>query len=857
MDFYYVYSKLFLEFSACIYNIILQIFLTFRYNGNSRSNMFFRRLINYVIYATSFDIASTLIISSFNNINYGLALVMYCLQTVLTIFVSYYLSCYTEIYIYGNEKKTKLHIFNQIFLYGILSVLLFYIITSLLLSYHPAGNNFLPPLLKRLLETIIPLYYTFYSMGLIFFNWKKYKRAIFTAIMISYTFFLFGLLLEIFLGKVLRIGYLGLSLGLFILFFTVEFPDYNRMMSTLSDLSKAKKEANLANEAKSTFLSNMSHEIRTPLNAILGLDEIIIRQSNDPEIHKYAMDIHNAGQSLLSIINDILDFSKIEAQKLEILPGEYALSSIINDLNNMVKPKIKEKNLTYKLNIDPTIPSVLYGDSVRIKQIILNLLTNAIKYTPSGSILFSIKTIERDEITTTLHVSIKDSGIGMKKSDMEKLFSPFERLEEKRNRTIEGSGLGITIVSRLLALMNSSLEVKSVYNQGSEFSFKLAQRIIDPEPIGESYINYATKTDDLYKIQIQAPFATILAVDDTEMNLVVLKGLLKSTKIQIDTATSGMEMLTMITKKHYDLIFIDHRMPIMDGVEALHQMDTFPHLCKDTPCIILTANVIQGAKEQYISEGFVDYLSKPINTARLENVIIQHLDNSKIIYPDDIGYENYENTKNNSLSNIKQSTISTDTIGEVYENIVDGISFDEAQKNCGTVELWLESTKTFYKTIPSLAKELTEYLDNEDIENYTIKVHALKSSARLIGAMELSHKALKLENYGNEGNIDKIKELSPAMIVELESYIDKLSVLCPKIDESVKESISVSDLNNAYNDILECLEAFDFTIAENILNSLEKYKLPENEETFFKELSDCILFVKRDEAIKILKDRKN
>ncbi len=853
MEFFNIYSKLFLEFSACLYNIILLIFLYLRYNATSKSSAFYRKLVYYVIYATSFDIASTIIISNFKQINYGLALIMYCLQHVLMIFVSYYLSSYTETYLYGTQTAFTLHTFNRILLYWILTILLFFIVVSLFFSYHPLDNNFLPPVFARWIETIIPLYYTSYSMGLIIFNWHKYNHTIFVTILVSYTIFFIGLLLEIFLGNILRIGYLGLSVGLYILFFSVEFPDYNRMILTLNELEKAKKEANLANEAKTTFLSNMSHEIRTPLNAILGLDEIIIRQSNDPEIHKYAMNIHNAGQSLLSIINDILDFSKIEAQKLEILPGEYALSSIINDLNNMIMPKVKEKNLTYKIEIDSDIPSVLYGDSVRIKQILLNLLTNAVKYTPSGEILFSIKILERDGITTTLLFSVKDTGMGMKKSDMDKLFSPFERLEEKRNKTIEGSGLGITIVSKLLALMNSSLEVKSVYNEGSEFSFKLTQRIIDPEAIGNSYIDYDGTKTDIYQIQIQAPTATILAVDDTEMNLIVFKGLLKNTRMKIDTALSGLEMLSMITKKHYDLIFIDHRMPIMDGVEALHQMSTFPHLCKDTPCIALTANVIQGAKEQYISEGFVDYLSKPINSARLENVIVQNLNKSMILHPNDIGYITCEKI---SDSNLNQHENTTDRISKIYENIIDGISFDEAQKNCGTVELWLESAKTFYKTIPSISSELKNYIEKEDIENYTIKVHALKSSARLIGAMELSHKALALENYGNNGDWEKIKELSPSMLKELESYTTNLSALCPEIDESVKEKISLKDLNNAYKDILECIEVFDFTLAESIFNSLEKYKLPDGEEEFFKKLSDCILFLKRDEAIKILIDRK-
>ncbi len=380
------------------------------------------------------------------------------------------------------------------------------------------------------------------------------------------------------------------------------------------------------NKAKTVFISNMSHEIRTPINAVLGMDEMILREAVDDNIRSYAYDIKNAGKMLLSIINDILDYSKIESGKMEIIPVEYQLGTLIYDVNNLISVKIKEKDLTFHLDIDPNLPSTLYGDEVRIKQILINILTNAVKYTEKGNVTLNIRCEQIDKENTNLYVKVQDTGIGMKKEDMKNLFTQFQRLDEKRNRYIEGTGLGMSIVISLLEQMNSKLEVDSVYGQGSTFSFVLPQKVIDNTPIKDFDVTKQMQSrKKVYKPLVHAPNAHILGVDDNHVNLTILKGLLKQTKVQFDYVLSGKECLKKITETHYDLIFLDHLMPEMDGIETIDHIRKMGAEFENLPVIALTANVMSGAKERYMNAGFSDFLEKPIAPEKLEEVLRTYL----------------------------------------------------------------------------------------------------------------------------------------------------------------------------------------------------------------------------------------
>ncbi|MBR5649566.1 response regulator [Pseudobutyrivibrio sp.] len=395
-------------------------------------------------------------------------------------------------------------------------------------------------------------------------------------------------------------------------------------------LAVAAEAANQANEAKSYFLSTMSHDIRTPMNAIIGMNEMILRDGKDDNVLMYSENIRAAGNTLLGIINDILDFSKIEAGKMEIIEVDYNFASLLNDIVNMVQRKADEKQLTFKLDVDKNIPRCLRGDEIRIKQVITNILSNAVKYTKEGSVTFSINSTKCDDSPdyVNLHVSVADTGIGIKEEDLDKLFEAFERIEEKKNRNIEGTGLGMAIAQSFLNMMGSKIQVESQYGVGSVFSFDLRQRVVKWEPLGEFDAAFKSflKEREKYKVSFVAPDARILVVDDNEINLKVFVNLLKETRMQIDTAESGDASITLFKRNFYDVIFLDHMMPNKDGIETIKEMKA----CTDTPnnktpIICLTANAVSGMREMYINAGFDDYLTKPIDTKKLEGMLLTYL----------------------------------------------------------------------------------------------------------------------------------------------------------------------------------------------------------------------------------------
>ncbi len=533
-----------------------------------------------------------------------------------------------------------------------------------------------------------------------------------------------------------------------ILLFTFDLIDTNKK----AEMSlRAMKE----NKAKSAFLSNMSHEIRTPLNAVLGMNEMVLRESDDPKILQYSENIKSAGNTLLGLINDILDFSKIEAGKIEILPVDYDLSSAINDLMIMIGPRADMKGIALVIDIDKDTPKFLNGDEIRVKQVITNILTNAVKYTETGSVTFRLGFEWLDEKqAVNLIVSVKDTGIGIKEEDLANLFSKFDRLEQERNRNIEGTGLGMNITRSLLEMMGSTIEVESVYGEGSTFSFKLRQKVVDPTPIGDyaAVFQERARRHKKYTEKLYAPDALVLVVDDNALNLEVFRNLIRLTHIQSDMAESGEKCLELSMEKKYDLILLDHMMPGMDGIKTLHRLKSMvgnPNTF--TPVICLTANAISGAREQYISEGFDDYLTKPIDHEKLGEILIRYLPEEKVTY------HLSEETKAEADTEEEEAPEPEELPREILAlQGQDLIDVEAGVENCDTVEAFLMILQIFYESLDEKVQELKDLYVAGDLQNYTIKVHSLKSSLRTIGAGKTGEAAQLLENAGKAEDMEYI-----------------------------------------------------------------------------------------------------
>ncbi len=607
------------------------------------------------------------------------------------------------------------------------------------------------------------------------------------------------------------------------------FSLFSTVLKREKDVQNQKVQAEEQNRAKTAFLSSMSHEIRTPINAVLGLDEMILRESDETAIKNYAADIQSSGKMLLSIINDILDFSKIEAGKMEIVPAEYDLAKMVACIYSMTSTRAKAKNLTFSVNVDPSSPSKLYGDENRIKQCILNILTNAVKYTHNGGVTLNIGTEKVDDKHVSLSVQVIDTGIGIKAEDLHKLCAPFERIEEKRNRSIEGTGLGMSIVANLLRAMNSRLDVKSEYGHGSDFSFVLLQEVVDWSPAGSWNASHLADCGiSMHRQSFQAPKARILVVDDTPMNLTVIKGLLKSTFIKVDTAPDALTALIMAKETPYHVIFIDHMMPNMDGIEMLRELKIHgTEVNKNTPCIVLTANAISGSRRAYMGIGFDDYLSKPIDTVLLESMLQKYIPKELILHPNEEGYVVME--QQSDTTNLNNGD------GDTLMLSLFGLNSVEALKNCGSTQLFSQSIKIFCDDIEEKSKQIEDCTANKEWKNFTVFVHALKSSARLIGAMELSATAAELERAGDnakkgkEEAIAAINEKVPALLAQYRSYKEKLLPLCRNETESVatpKPIIERKVLEDALNALVEAASAFDFNMADSIIAQLDGYTMP-------------------------------
>ena len=558
-------------------------------------------------------------------------------------------------------------------------------------------------------------------------------------------------------------------------------------------LSKAVNVAEEAGKAKSNFLAQMSHEIRTPINAVIGMDEMILRECTDSNIREYATDIKSASRTLLSLINGILDFSKIESGKMEIIPVNYNTAEMIDSLVNMISDRVEKKDLSLVLDIDENLPQVLYGDDVRIRQVITNLLTNAVKYTEKGSITLSVQTEEITDKECTVFVEVKDTGIGIKQEDMERLFLSFERIEESRNRNIEGTGLGMSIVEGILKLMGSSLNVSSEYGKGSSFSFSITQSIIDATPMGEYQRHHEVEYENVKKKNLRILKADILVVDDNDMNLKVARGLMKKLEIIPDLAGSGHQAIEMLRSKHYDVVFMDHLMPDMDGIETLKQIRK-DRLTDDTTVIIaLTANAIAGAKDMYISNGFNDYMTKPIDPDMLEKKLTEYLPKDSYCFEDE-SETGAEKSVEEKIEQTEQAEQTKEVSPELELLRDKGFNIDAALDYAmNDSEFYKDLLKTYIQQYPEKKAIMEEAYNNKKWKEYMVQAHSLKSTSRTIGADELSKLAMIQEGAAQNDDEETIINGYASLIEEYEKVINILSEIIDIDDSSIEEAASDDD----------------------------------------------------------------
>ena len=626
-----------------------------------------------------------------------------------------------------------------------------------------------------------------------------------------------------------------------------------------------RKEAKSAGKAKTDFLANMSHEIRTPMNAICGMSDLLLQTKLTDEQLDYVSTIKLSSDNLLSIINDILDFSKIEAGKMELVPQSYNLLSPLYSLQNTIDVRIGERPLDFKISIKRDMPTQLYGDEVRVQQVILNLLTNAVKYSNQGHIelIVDYEKIADDEIM--LKITVKDQGIGIKKEDMPKLFEAFSQVDMERNHRIEGTGIGLTITERLVRSMGGSITLESEYGVGTTFYVSMRQKVEDFNSVIDT-----ESTDDFVVIshsnilkgfvsgkkkiaKFIAPDAKVLVVDDNEANLKVAKGLMGQYKLSVRTCTSGKAALDILeTDKSFDILFIDHMMPEMDGVELTKILrSSNDDYLKYVPIIALTANAIKGVSEMFLANGFTEYLSKPIDTERLGEVLNKWIP---------------ENKKKEAMEEEESVADKNQAVDENEENLlnmlrqIENVDYDKAMTLCGKSEdILLSVIEVYVKSYSQIKERIDSTYAKEDLKNYAIEVHGVKSSSRSIGNDVLGEMAYRLEIEAKDGNIAYVKENHSEFVMKYEQFVGKLKEIVDKLktEEKIeKVKFSKEEMLSMINECISLYDEFETTKAEEVLKKLQCAECDENIMNLINDAIDSAELFDFDEVTKILTNIK-
>ncbi|MDR2592897.1 MAG: response regulator [Chitinispirillales bacterium] len=584
---------------------------------------------------------------------------------------------------------------------------------------------------------------------------------------------------------------------------------------------------------KSEFLAMMSHEIRTPMNAILGMAELAMREKELPRAQEHVLTIRKSGMNLLSIINDILDFSKIESGKMDIVPVDYHLISLIKDVTSIIGIKAAESRLEFRVSVDDRIPQALVGDEVRIRQIILNILSNAVKYTSKGFVALTVKGTRIDDDTVNITIEVADSGRGIKQEDIGKLFKDFVQIDLVKNKGIEGTGLGLAITRSLVKAMGGAINVRSKYGKGSVFTVVLPQKISKQRDFA----------DEMTTAVFTAPTAKALIVDDVQTNLVVAQGLLSFYGMVVHTCLSGAEAIEAVKAEDYDLVFMDHMMPEMDGIEAAMRIRNLGRRYTKLPIIALTANAVSGMKQMFKRNGFNDYLSKPIDTAKLNAVLERWIPKNKQIRMSEA-----------EAAAARSTTVTNTPI--VAEIAIGGVDTAKGLSTVrGNAESYLQVLSVFYKDGQAKLAEINNALCASDLRLYTTYVHALKSASANIGATQLSEIALALETAGKEGNRAYIDEYTPRLVYDLKLLLLNIgNFLKANADKSQSgAAIDTDAMKRTLNKLKEAISAVAIGDMRAAMKELQPYASSNNPiAAQVDAILQCTLGGRYDEAVGLI-----
>ncbi len=676
--------------------------------------------------------------SAYKNVSIIIFNKLYLIGLIFTISTfAFYTFCIT----YSDEKKIKL--FNRIYvLLGNLNALI--VILLPLSVKNNNGSTTVEGLAMNYTYMFFAFVY-FLLIVLMLINIKKIRNRKYIPVIILIFEGILIMLIQIFYPQLNYIINPSTVITCLVMYFTIENPD----VKMIEQLNIAKDTAEKANRAKSDFLSSMSHEIRTPLNAIVGFSECIINADSLEEAKDNANDVITASNTLLEIVNGILDISKIEAGKLELIENDYDTQKLFNDVIKLIRVRIGDKPLDFRVSIAEDLPPVLYGDHGNVKKILINLLTNAVKYTDNGYINLNVKCVKTEQICRLI-VSVKDTGRGIKKEDIAKLFTKFQRVDEDRNTTIEGTGLGLAITKQLVQMMNGNIVVNSVYGEGSEFTVAIDQRL--------SLAKLEVEKNDITDFNLDLTGKKILIVDDNKLNIKVAEKIIAKYNPIIDSCESGFECLEKVKINKYDLILLDDMMPKMRGSEVLVKLKENPNF--NTPVIVLTANAINGMEEQYLSKGFNGYLAKPIEKDKLFYILNKYLGNNK-------------NQSLNNNDNICKEAITENNNKNNINYLKDnGINIDSALELLGDCETYNEILKEYVNGINDKITNLTNFKNNNDMENYAILVHSLKSESRYLGFDKLADICLQHELKSKENDATYVNNNFNILLTELNNILE-------------------------------------------------------------------------------------